>query len=332
MGSLPPWPVVQELLLRLVLPAFAAAAALFGIVCLLTRSAGVRMIAGAAGLAAGLFTGNYCRELLTWWPLDPSALAAVQDDASKVSWWQVERGWTALLPAAAVALCGGLIAALISVRTHKGVGVALRVMVAAVCALWLTEPFSQLSLPATIALVFAGMVLNWESAVLLDRIGTGRIAVPVLTLIWGGAAATVLIFAHSARFSDLAVSVTSAFFGAGIVAVLWGQNMSVLFSAPAIFLPGLLLGGAVNTFSEVPLTAFALTAFAPCALWVVFLPPIRRWPLRFQAAAAVIAVLVPCAAAVTLAMRAETLDFGDSGSSGDDAGTVEPAPAESSEK
>jgi hypothetical protein len=102
-----------------------------------------------------------------------------------------------------------------------------------------------------------------------------------------------------------------------MVGVLWGQNISVLFSAPAIFLPGLLLGGAVNTFSEVPVTAFVLAAFAPCALWLVFLPPIRRWPLRFQAAAAVIAVLVPCATAVTLAMRAETLDFGESSGSGD---------------
>jgi len=314
MGSLPPWPVIQELLLKLVLPAFGAAAALFGAVCLLTRSTTLRMLGGGAGLAAGLFNGNYTRELLTWWPLDPSALAAVNDDASKVASWQVERGWAALLPATVAALCAGVAASILSSRTHKGVGIAMRIMMAGVCALWLTEPYPQYSLPATIGVMFTGMVLNWESAVQLNRIGTGRIAVPVFTLIWGASAATVLLYAHSARFSDLAVLLSAAFFGAGLVAVLWGQNTSVLFAAPAVFLPGLMLGGAVNTFSEVPFAAFALLAFAPSVLWLMFLPHLRRWPLRFQTAGAIVAVLIPCATAVTLAMRAETLDFGDSGS------------------
>jgi hypothetical protein len=298
------------MLLKLVLPAFAAAAGLFAVICLTTRSRSLRMIGGAAAVAAGLAAGNHFRELLTWWPLDPGALAGAADDSSKVSWWQVERGWAALLPATVAALCGGTAGALLSTRTHRGIGVAIRVLTASLCALWLTEVFPPLSLPATFAVMFGGMVLNWEGALLMGRTGTGKIALPVLTLVWGGSAATVLIFAHSARFSDLATLLTAGFFGAGVIAALWEQNVAVLFAAPAVFFPGLMLGGAANTFSEVPVTAFALVAFAPCVLWLLLLPPVRRWPLRVQAAAALVAVSIPCIVAVILALRVESLDFG----------------------
>ncbi len=311
MGSFPPWPVVQEMLLKLVLPSFAAAAGLFAVICVLTRRRSLRMIGGAAAVVAGLAAGNHFRELLTWWPLDPAALAAAEDDVSRVSWWQVERGWTALLPATALAMCGGVAATFLSVRTQRGMGLAIRLITACLCALWVTDAMEPASLPVTFAVIFAGIVLNWEAGLQLDRIGTARVALPLVAMIWGGAAATVLIFAHSARFCDLAVLMTSAFLGATLIAAVWGQNAAVLFSAPAVFIPGLMLGGAVNTFSEVPPMAFGLVAFTPCVLWLVLLPRLRRWPLRFQAAAAVLAVTIPCAAASFMAARNESLDFGN---------------------
>jgi hypothetical protein len=310
MGSLPPWPVIEELLLKLILPAFGASAALFVLTCFSTRSSALRMIGGAAALVAGLAAGNYFRDLLTWWPLDPAAIAAANDDPSAVPWWQVERTYPALLPATVLALCGGVAAAVLSPRTHRGMGLAIWLFTASGCALWLTEVFPPWSFPATLAVVFAAMVLNWKAVLQIGRIRTGRIALPVIAAGWGGTAATVLIFAHSAKFSDLAALLTAALLGTCLIAMIWNQNSAVYFAAPAVFFPALMLGGAVNTFSEVPPIAFALVAFAPCALWLVHLPRIRRWPLRFQALAAVVAVMIPCAAALILTMRAETLDFG----------------------
>lgn len=309
MGSLPPWPVVEELLLKLVLPAFGTSAALFLLVCLVTRSVALRTMGGAAALAAGLAAGNYGHELLTWWPLDAEAFPAANDEASAVPWWQVARGYAALLPATVLALCGGVAAAVLSPRTHGSMGLAIRLLTALGCALWLSEIFPPWSLPVTIAVVFAAVSLSWEAFLQINRIGTGRIALPAIAVIWGGTAATVLVFAHSAKFSDLATLLTAALFGVCLIAMIWNHSSGVFFAAPSVFFPALMLGGAVNTFSEVPPLAFGLVAFAPCLLWLVHLPRIRRWPLRFQAVAAIIAVAIPCVAALILTMRAESLYF-----------------------
>ena len=54
-----------------------------------------------------------------------------------------------------------------------------------------------------------------------------------------------------------------------------------------------------------------LVALAPCALWLLRLPPLKRLPVRAFAAMAVVAVLVPCAVAVAMAAWKENLDFGE---------------------
>ena len=138
----------------------------------------------------------------------------------------------------------------------------------------------------------------------------GHCALLALAIPWGMAAATVLIHAHSARFCDLAVLQTATLAGIGLIAALRRMDVTALFAGPAIFFPALMLGGAANTFSEVPAASFILVALAPCALWILCLPSMRRWSGRTRVAAAIVAVLVPCAVAVALAMRAETLDFG----------------------
>ena len=139
----------------------------------------------------------------------------------------------------------------------------------------------------------------------------GHGALLVLVIPWGLAAATVLIHAHSARFCDLAVLQTATLAGIGLIAALRRLDVAALFASPAVFFPALMLGGTANTFSEVPAVSFILVALAPCALWTLRLPPMRRWSGRALAIAAIVAVLVPCAVAVALAMRAETLDFGE---------------------
>ncbi len=312
MDWLPPWSLLQEMLLRLVLPAFASAFVLCALVCVLTRSRCLRMLGGAVAVAAGIYAGNHYRELLTWWPADPAALAAAGDDPALVPWWQVERGWAALLPATVTALLGGAIAALVARRTHPGIGLALRLMLAALGALWLTENFPPLSLLSTTLVMFAGMALNWEALRRAESRQKDRLLPFILILGWGVAASTVLIFAHSARFSDLGVLLTMSLTGAVAAAALWKQEITEVHAAPAVFIPGLMLAGVNNTYSMVPPEAFALLAFAPCALWLPLLLPRKyRWQERAWTALAAVVFLLPCFLAVMLAMKNETLDFSE---------------------
>lgn len=290
MDSLPPWPVVQSMLLTVVLPGFGIGAGLLAGVCAATRSETVRWIGGALALAGGLALGNFTRGLLPWWSLEP--------------------GWPSLFPATFAAVGGGVIAALASSTRGWRWGVALRFTTAAGCAFWLAPAGPLPARLGWFVLLFAGSSLHWEAFRRHGSSSLGRGALPMLAIPWGAAAATVLIYAASARFCDLAVLFSATLAGVSLVAILRRLDVTALFGGPAVFLPALMLAGMTNTFSEVPAASFILVALAPCALWSLHLPPLRHWSGRALGAAAVVAVLIPCAVAVALALRAESLDFG----------------------
>ncbi len=290
MNSVPPWPIVQSMILTVMLPGFAVGAGVLAAVCSVTRSETRRLIGGALALAGGLALGNSARGLLPWWSLE----------------W----GWPSLFPATLLAIGGGVIAALTTAATGRRRGGALRVSVLAGCAFWLAPAESPLGHLGVFALLFVASMLNWEVFRRSGAQSLGRAALLGVVIPWGIAAATVLIHAHSARFCDLAILQTSTLCGIGVIAAMWRLDSATLFVGSAIFFPALLLGGAVNTFSEVPTASFILVALAPCALWVLRLAPMRRWSGRTLATSALVAVLIPCAIAVGLALRAETLDFG----------------------
>ena len=290
MDSLPPWPEVQSMLLSVVLPGFAVSAGLLGGVCAATRSETGRMIGGALALAGGLAAGNFTRGLLAWCPL--------------------ELGWPGLFCGTLLAIGGGSVSALASTRWNVRWGLALRLITVGGCAYWLAPIGPTWSRLGFIALLFGASALNWEAFRRCGIQSLGRGALLALAIPWGGAAATVLIHAASARFFDLAVLLTATLAGVGLIAALRKLNVAALFAGPAVFLPALMLGGLANTFSEVPAASFILVSLAPCALWSLRLPPLRTWSGRTLAVAAVVSVLIPCALAVALAMRAESLDFG----------------------
>ena len=290
MDSMPPWPVVQSLLLTVVLPGFAVGAGLLAGVCIATRSESSRLIGGALALAGGLALGNWARGLLPWWSL--------------------ELGWPSLFPATLAAIGGGVVAELASSAQGWRRGLGLRFVAVAGCAFWLAPSGTPRAHLGFFVLLFAASALNWEVFRRGEVQGFGRVTLLALAIPWGIAAATVLIHAHSARFCDLAVLQTSTLAGVGIIAARWRLDVTALFVGPAIFFPALMLGGAANTFSEVPGASFILIALAPCALWCLRLRVFRRLSDRSRAATAVVAVLVFCVVAVVLAMRAETLDFG----------------------
>ena len=290
MDSLPPWPEVRAMLLSVLLPGGAVGAGVLAAVCAASRSETRRLIGGALALAGGIAAGNFLRGLLPWWSL--------------------ETGWPSLFPAMLAAISGGVAAAFAASRRGGRWGRALRFITSAGCSFWLTPAGAPLAHLGFFALLFTASTLNWEA---LRRSGVqslGPWALLALILPWGAAAATVLIHAHSARFCDLALLLTATLAGVGLVAARCKLDVAALFAGPAVFLPALLLGGLANTFSEVPAASFILIALAPGALWSLRLPPLRRCSGRARAVAAVLAVLVPCAVSVALAVRAESLDFG----------------------
>ena len=289
MDSLPPWPVVQSMLLTVVLPGLAVGTGLLAGVCAATRSETARMIGGALALAGGLALGNFTRGLFRWWSL--------------------EVGWPSLFPATLAALGGGVVAAILSARLGWHWGLGLRLITAAGCAWWLTPANPPLSRLGFFILIFAGGALDGDMFRRHKVQSLEPIALLALVIPWGLAAATVLIHAHSARFCDMAVLLTATFAGVALVASVRKLDVATIFAGPAIFLPALMLGGAANTFSEVPLASFILLALIPCLLWSLCLPPMRHWSGRTLVTAAAMAVLAPCTVAVILAMRAETLEF-----------------------
>jgi hypothetical protein len=279
------------MLLTVELTGLGVGAGMLAGVCAATRSADVRLLGGALAVAGGLAAGNVAGGLLPWWSL--------------------ERGWPSLFPATLAAVGGGVVAALVASRQGWRGGLAVRLLTAAGCAFWLAPAGPSWGPMGLTALMFAAASLNWEAL----RHNAGRRfelwVLLALLVPWGAAAAAVLIHAHSARFCDLAVLETATLAGVGLVAAMRRLEVTAILAGPAICVPALMLGGAAGTYSEVHLASFILIAIDPCALWSLSLPVARRGSVRAIRTAAVLAMLVPCAVAVMLAMRAESLDFGE---------------------
>jgi hypothetical protein len=293
LSSLPPWALVEEILRTLVLPTFAAASLMLALVCALTHSVRIRCLGACGALIAGLVAGNHFHHLLDWWPTP----------------WL--RGWRVLLPVMAGLSLLATLLAMLPPRTHGGVRLGLRILLAAASTWLLRDTLAPLTEISTYGMLLFVVVLTWE----ISRAACASIpphaSLLWLTMLWGGAAAALLIFAHSARFSDLAILLTTSLCGVGLIGMWWKLELSFLLAVPCIFLPSLLLAGAANTYSEVPVSAFAWIAFAPAALLLLLLPQIQRWPMRALTLVALIALVIPCAVGVALAARVESLDYGE---------------------
>ncbi len=158
------------------------------------------------------------------------------------------------------------------------------------------------------ALFVAGSLALW---VVLDHLAACGFPAEItalqalVALLAGG----VMLYAHSAKFMDMATILGSALLGVAVVA--GSANADARGAIPAFvgLLPGLLVSGRALTTSEVPVASFVLVAVAPLALLPWLVPNLCRrtgpWPrvIRF---ASVLAVLV---AALVLAGRVETLPW-----------------------
>jgi hypothetical protein len=251
------------------------------------RSAGASL-----ALLGGFVAGNFGRDLMPWWSL--------------------ETGYPSLFPATFAAIAAGLATLWLAESGRRTAAMPVTWLTLIGVSWWLTPPIQS---PMTRVGLLIGLAVasvgNWE---LLRRIWSpnlGRLAAPALGTIWGGAAASVLIHAHSARFCDLAVLMAASLIGVGIVTSYRNLELNCVWPAPSLFYPGLMVSAPLYTFSEVPTASFVLVGLAPCALTTLWIPGIRNRSQWSPRAAAVAALTIPCVIAVWLAMNAESIEFGE---------------------
>lgn len=184
----------------------------------------------------------------------------------------------------------------------------VRALVIVAATRLLVPPSLREEIPWLWPALFAAILGNW---LLLDYFSRTSRA-DWLPLGFAGlslAAATVLIHAHSARFTDIATILAGAWFGIAAVACWRRNDLGSTAPVAAISLPALMLAAQQLTFSDVPTASFTLVALAPLALFpLIFVKAEHRQSWRFVIAGWAL-LLVPAGIAVALAMRAETLSF-----------------------
>lgn len=315
---MPPLPLVLDAITHIVLPAAIASAAVFVLVAV-TAPPPARLAAGALALAAGFLAGNHFRGAIEY-RIDPdqslslrqlgrAAFATVvpPDEAEDAEPTPLAYYW---LPwTGGLALFAGFLARM---QRRGTVAWLYRLTTVAVTTALAVPPELRSEMPWVVA-TFAGAILpTW---VVLERLAVDETA-PRLRLGPAAAgsaafvgAAVVLLHAHSARLSDVAVILSVSLAVIAVAAFLFRVDPSSVAPGIATSLPSLMISGYYDTFSEVPPAAFAVVAASLLPLSVLLLPRVRklrgrRWhPLATALAAA------PLLTAVGLAMRAESLSF-----------------------
>jgi hypothetical protein len=285
LSFVPPIELIVDLLLHLVLPAIAGSAIAAWLTARLLPERW-RHLGVAGALAAGLLIGNWMRG---------SPLPLIPDGT----------GWPWLLPMALVLLfAAGTAQASLQNRKALPVVYAAMVMLAAFCLV----PRDQWS-PAWL-LGFA--CLAFANTVLLDRHAQQK---PhwLSPIAWAGVflgAAAVLVYSHSARLADAALLLAAALAGVGVVTARLAIDARAAGLTVGIYLPGLMLSGYSDTYSEVPWMSFGLMAGAPVVLLATWLRVFTRRSVTTQRIVEVSLLFLPTVAALALAIRAEGFAVG----------------------
>jgi uncharacterized membrane protein len=324
------WPIIQSLLLTMILPGCGVAAAVLAVIYSWTRSefgrsagASLAFIAGLAtgNFVPGLAAGNWWGELVPFWSIHrivPNGDEPVHTAPLLWTGWQIETGWYSLFSATLLAILAEVaIEWSLRRRTPAREATRARVLAASVCAAWLI-PWSDLLsyrslvgssgailiLITAIALLAAVIWLNTEATRFYGQSAWGYLVPLAMSMAWCGSAAFVLVLSHSAKFADLAIVISCAIFGVGLIVAIYRQRPKTLYAGPATFIPALMLGGTLNTYSDIPFAAFALIGAAPALTKLLCRGRLRNW-FETRPLALLAAFLIPCGIAVGLAMRAE---------------------------
>jgi hypothetical protein len=289
MWALPPLPPAKEVwdaLLHAVLPAFLTATVVAAIVRLVGGKR-LSILAGAAAMAVGCGVGSYT-----------PGVFPLEFDTPPSSKWLL---WVAL-----AALVDGVLARVVG--TPFIVRWRLRVIGAVAAALLLTP--AELRLIRWFMPAFAAVIVaEWAVVEELCRRQPGGWTPLCLSVAFLGAA-PVELYTHIASFTDMASIFAAAAGGVALVAWLLRMDAGGIAGGAAVLLPGLLLAGKAESYSDVPWDSFVLAALAPLALTLALLPPVARLPRVAGRLVQLLLVIVPIVVAVARAMQYETLDFG----------------------
>ncbi|ADG69831.1 hypothetical protein Plim_4020 [Planctopirus limnophila DSM 3776] len=295
MPPLPPFEVIQDKIVYLILPAL-----LGGFLIPLASIRWPRL--ARAALPVGILTGfalpNLFEQRLNWW-LDQSG-----------QWLLFEHSWYSLFPATALCLIVGALTTFFAERSSARAimgRVALGLNVAAmVFAGWWLAPgdlkWNQTLIPQPVAAGILGITMIAIACLLtmVWQAAAGSKAWIWLAFLWGLASVTVMIHAHSLVFTDLAIAMSCGLFAAGIVPAFQVKKSSEncdlggeahgsfrekvfalgssigCWTGPAVFFPALTLGAATNTYSELPLLTFFAAGIMPLSLAIFLIPAL--WP------------------------------------------------------
>lgn len=308
MPPLPPTKDVLDALHHTALPAAAGAALVTAAFLSLGRWAAA--LGAAAAVAVGFGWANYTFESLSW------------SDTTRVIPWYPEDGappWHRLPRAAAFLLVVGLVSRWAGLFTGRALAekhwwaANLFVWAARVGAVAVVAPGLVPDDPGGAHLwqrpaLAAAMLALWVALDGLARSGAGSEAAAYLAAAFVVAGA-VLLYAHSARFMDIAVMCGCAAAGVAVAAFPTRADTSGAVPLGVVGLPALMLHGRVSLDSQVPVAAFALVALAPLALLPFLIPAVARQPRWVIVPLRALLVLAPLVAAVVLAAKYETLAF-----------------------
>jgi hypothetical protein len=282
----PPLEQILDVLLSTVLPPAVLAAVLTGVALLLARWHDALGSAGCALAVAGGIVLGCSRD-------------------NQLQWIPEAAGWTWLLWATLAALATDVVARM--PRVPPGVGWALRGMVSAQAG-WLLTPVGLRDAYFWSPIALGALVLaEWA---LLEQLGRAdrRGLVPLMLGVAANVGALVLIYAAEARFGFVAMILLAALGGMGVAALALGRETNGAAAATAVLLPGLMVSGQQDTFSDVPAACFALVALSPLALAPSLLPAWRRYQKKGLGALQLVLVLLPLIGALVLAAQTGSLN------------------------
>jgi hypothetical protein len=318
---MPPLPPTRDLLETLqndVLPAAGGASLVMCLFLVLGRRAG--NLGSATAIAFAFLWANFSLPSiksgepppeLTW--ANTTRLVPWSPEATDPGWMWLARAGLVLVVFGLLSRWLGMIASRYFPEPRWWLANILvwlpRIAAVVVVSGWITSGKATENLPWLWPAVAAAMLLVWVPLDELARADAGAEVAGYLYAILV-AAGVVLLYAHSARFTELGVIIGSAMFGIAVVSGVTKADVSGAIPAAVVFLPGLMIAvGPSLADNKVPAASFWLLALAPVLLAPFLLPALARydgWRLR---AVRIILVLIPVILAVVLADEHEKLAF-----------------------
>lgn len=322
MSHLPPVSEVIDALKFAVLPSFAVAA-VCGLV--LPRLFGRRFAytAVAVGIVGGMLAGNYFRDVFAFRsdPEAPLSTTTLSKQFVAALSYEQPKG---SLEASAEPPVGpppgrywlpwmALIATVVGVISQvSGAPGLIRLALRLVTTTIAVDILVPRNLPQEASHVWFYMgIAIFGTWTILERLATeeAKTTATFATALVCLATAVLMLHAHSARLSDGATLLGSALLGTAIATRFSQAEVAGIAPAVAILIPGFLLTGWNDTFSEIPPKAFILPAVGPLmplALLVVPSTSFGGWKRQLTM---FVLIVAPAIIAIAMAAQAEPLNF-----------------------